>query len=47
MPNIAGQWADATEKRGYPARAVLQLYMDAIQERGGAPLRDWDRLPYP
>lgn len=47
MPNIAGQWAEATEKRGYPAKEVLRVYMDAVRERGGTPLRDWDRLPYP
>jgi TRAP-type C4-dicarboxylate transport system substrate-binding protein len=44
MPNIAGQWADATERRGPPARKVLSAYMDAVRERGGQPLRDWDRL---
>ncbi len=43
MPNIAMQWADATEQRGFPARAVLAAYMDAVRARGGTPLRDWDR----
>lgn len=43
MPNIAGRWADAAEGRGYPARAVLEAYMEAIRARGGEPLRDWDR----
>ena len=43
MPDIAGQWARATERRGYPAGAVLQAYMDAVRARGGHPLRDWDR----
>ena len=47
MPNIAGQWAEATEKRGYPAKDVMKAYMDAVRARGGQPLRDWDRLPYP
>jgi len=47
LPNIAGQWADATEKRGYPARTVLKVYMDTIRARGGTPLRDWDRLEHP
>jgi len=43
MPNIAGHWADATERRGIPAREVLNAYMNAIRARGGRPLRDWDR----
>lgn len=43
MPNIALRWAELTEARGIPAREVLETYMDAIRERGGAPLRDWDR----
>jgi C4-dicarboxylate-binding protein DctP len=43
LPNIAGLWADATEKRGIPAREVLRIYMDAVRARGGKPLRDWDR----
>lgn len=47
MPNIAGQWAEATERRGYPAKEVLRIYMEAVRARGETPLRDWDRLPYP
>jgi len=47
MPNIAGQWAAATEKRGYPANEVIRTYMEAVRERGGTPLRDWDRLESP
>jgi TRAP-type C4-dicarboxylate transport system substrate-binding protein len=43
LPNIAAQWADATERRGFPAWAVLGAYMDAVRARGGEPLRDWDR----
>src|SRR5690606_31341032 len=42
MPNIAMRWAEATEARGIPAREVVRAYMDAIRERGGKPLRDWD-----
>ncbi|HEX6993746.1 MAG TPA: C4-dicarboxylate TRAP transporter substrate-binding protein [Gammaproteobacteria bacterium] len=47
MPNIAAQWAEATEKRGYPAKEVLRIYMEAVRARGGTPLRDWDLLEYP
>lgn len=43
MPNIAQRWADATEKRGIPARRILDTYMKAVRDRGGRPLRDWDR----
>ena len=43
MPNIAMRWAEATETRGIPAGDVVRAYMDAIRERGGMPLRDWDR----
>lgn len=43
LPNIAGRWADATERRGIPARQVLGIYMNAVRARGGMPLRDWDR----
>ncbi|MBN1237020.1 MAG: C4-dicarboxylate TRAP transporter substrate-binding protein [Gammaproteobacteria bacterium] len=47
MPNIAGRWAEASERRGYPAKKVLQAYMDAVRARGGEPLRNWDEEPYP
>jgi C4-dicarboxylate-binding protein DctP len=43
LPNIAGRWADATEKRGIPAHEVLRIYMNAVRARGGKPLRNWDR----
>jgi len=43
MPDIAGEWIAATEKRGIPAGDVLRAYMSAIRARGGAPLRAWDR----
>jgi TRAP-type C4-dicarboxylate transport system substrate-binding protein len=43
MPDIAGRWTEATERRGHPAGEVLSAYMTALRERGGKPLRDWDR----
>jgi TRAP-type C4-dicarboxylate transport system substrate-binding protein len=43
LPNIAGNWAEATERRGIPAKDALRVYMDAMRSRGAAPLRDWDR----
>lgn len=43
LPNIAARWAEATERRGIPAGDALRVFMDAVRERGGQPLRDWDR----
>lgn len=43
LPDIAGRWVEATERRGIPAGEVLRIYMDAIRSRGGTPMRDWDR----
>ena len=47
MPNIARQWAEATEQRGIPAVEVLGIYMDALRSHGAVPLRDWDRESEP
>lgn len=43
LPDIGGLWAEATEKRGHPAREVLSAYMEAVRARGYRPLRNWDR----
>jgi TRAP-type C4-dicarboxylate transport system substrate-binding protein len=43
MPDIATRWAQATERRGVPAGDVVRAYMQAVRDRGGRPLRDWDR----
>jgi len=45
MPDIAGRWIEATERRGHPAGAALRAYMTELRERGARPLRDWDRAP--
>ena len=45
MPDIAGRWTEATERRGHPAGEVLSAYMTALRARGAQPLRDWDRAP--
>lgn len=47
LPDIAGRWVAAAERRGYPARAVLEAFMNAFRDRGGQPLRDWDALGQP
>jgi TRAP-type C4-dicarboxylate transport system substrate-binding protein len=43
LPDIAGRWTEATERRGHPAGEVLRAYMTALRARGAQPLRDWDR----
>ena len=45
MPDIAGRWIEATERRGHPAGEALRAYMSALRARGAQPLRDWDRAP--
>ena len=43
LPNIGGQWVEATEKRGHPAREILDAYMEAVRARGYQPLKNWDQ----
>jgi TRAP-type C4-dicarboxylate transport system substrate-binding protein len=45
MPDIAGRWIEATERRGHPAGEVLRAYMSTLRARGGQPLRDWGGAP--
>jgi TRAP-type C4-dicarboxylate transport system substrate-binding protein len=45
MPDIAGRWIAATERRGHPAGEVLRAYMSTLRARGGQPLRDWGSAP--
>lgn len=42
LPDLAGRWVAAAERRGHPARAVLEAFMDEFRLRGGEPARDWD-----
>lgn len=42
LPDIAGRWVEATERRGHPGGAVLRAFMNEFRRRGGQPLRDWD-----
>ncbi|OUU79140.1 MAG: hypothetical protein CBC38_05190 [Gammaproteobacteria bacterium TMED78] len=44
LPNIAGRWADSAEKRGFPAREILEIYMEAVRENGETPLINWDKI---
>jgi TRAP-type C4-dicarboxylate transport system substrate-binding protein len=42
LPDLAGRWVAAAERRGHPARAVLEAFMDEFRRRGGEPARNWD-----
>ena len=41
LPNIAKEWVDANEKKGLPAKQVMQTFMKAAKAAGAKPLRDW------
>lgn len=43
MPDLARQWVERNEERGYPAQALLNNYMNAMRERGHEPERAWDQ----
>lgn len=43
LPNLGGDWADAAEKRGNPARTLLKAYMADLRGKGLVPARDWDK----
>lgn len=41
MPDLGLNWVEATEKTGAPAREILKLFMEIVQDEGATPLRDW------
>ena len=41
VPDIAGDWVKIYEKKGLPAKAVLDAYVKGAKARGEKPLRDW------
>ena len=43
LPDLAGDWADALEADGKPARAFLAAYMEGLRAAGETPARDWDK----
>ena len=43
MPNIAKEWAEEAESKGFPGNKVLVAFMDGIRSRGIEPVRHWDR----
>ena len=43
LPNIAAEWADEMESRGFPGHAILQDYMDIMRANDQPIVRHWDR----
>jgi TRAP-type C4-dicarboxylate transport system substrate-binding protein len=43
LPNLAKEWAAATDKAGLPGTAYLAAMMDGLRKGGAKPLRDWDK----
>ncbi len=43
MPNIAKEWARATDKQGLPGTKALTALMQEARSAGIKPVRDWDK----
>jgi len=43
MPNVAKEWAQDAEKRGFPGTKVLNAFMAELRKAGVSPIRDWDK----
>ena len=43
MPNIAHEWADDMEERGFPGYALLHDYMEIMRANDQPVVRHWDR----
>ena len=43
MPNVAKDWANDWEKKGFPAKAVLKTYMDMMRAANQPIIRHWDK----
>lgn len=43
MPNVAKEWAQDAEKRGFPGTKVLNAFMTELRKAGVQPIRDWDK----
>ena len=43
MPNVAKEWAERTDKAGFPGTKILNAYMDEMRKAGAKPVRDWDK----
>lgn len=43
LPNLAGDWVQDMEERGYPGREILQDYMDVMRANDQPIMRQWDK----
>ena len=43
MPNLAEDWADDMEQRGFPGHAILADYMEIMRQNKQPIVRHWDR----
>lgn len=43
LPNVPKQWAATWEKKGLPANAILQAYLDGLRAGGEKLARNWDK----
>ncbi len=43
LPNIAKEWADDADKRGFPGNEALKAYMDIMRDNKQPIARHWDR----
>jgi TRAP-type C4-dicarboxylate transport system substrate-binding protein len=43
LPNIASEWADEMESRGFPGYAILHDYMEMMRANDQPIVRHWDR----
>ena len=43
LPNIAREWADDMEARGFPGHAILNDYMEIMRANNQPIVRQWDR----
>jgi TRAP-type C4-dicarboxylate transport system substrate-binding protein len=45
LPEMGQQWVERNERKGLPARRVLDAFMDGVRAYGDTPLRAWDEFP--
>ncbi|MGI9270515.1 MAG: C4-dicarboxylate TRAP transporter substrate-binding protein [Woeseiaceae bacterium] len=43
LPNLADDWVQDMEERGYPGREILEDYMDVMRANDQPIMRQWDR----
>ena len=43
LPNMAQEWAEDMERRGFPGSRILTDYMDIMRANGQPIVRHWDR----